>query len=483
MPRPMRDVILVRVSKDEQAGPEHFSLEAQEQRCREYSQRTGGEVVNLFTEVQRSWVDEIEKRPVFQQALDYASDPRNQVDRFIVARGDRFARKKFVFFMADYILKAANVDLKSTTESFDNTPDGEIQKGFSALMAEAESARLSVRLRDSFAKKRQKGGWSGWEPYGYKREKGGLTVDESEMSGWRLAYRLAMEGAESFHEIARVLRAAGYRGRKGGKLQAQSIIRMLKHPAYAGLIQSDADGVPILIPGKHEAILSVAEWEQLQAVIARIPSKSRGCGRVMHHAVLSGILYCARCSQKFVCGGCGHPVKQPDSYYLAYICSSKKYYSECDQIGIRRDAMDDLAAAQLGQLRLPTDWRDRVTEKLHGLKPPGPTLEQIEREENNLARMFQEGYRTWEQFTAEWGVLKQRRLTAIPPAAPAVLEVGKMLEHGILDLWRHPDATRESRRKLALAVFERITIDAATSRDITVVEIKWMPEVLPLLDL
>ncbi len=485
MPRRYRDVIHIRVSREEQARPEHFSIEMQDDEDRRYSERTGGEVVQVFTEVQRTWRDEIEKRPTFCQALDFATDPANRIDRFIVYCGDRFARKKFVFFLADYILKQGGVTLCSTREIFDDEEMGEVNKGFSAMMAEVYSSNLSRVLRDAFKKKRALGGWSGYPPFGYKREKGKLVKDPIRAPGYLLAYRVAREGAESFTQITEIVRAAGYRGKQGKPLSVCGIIGMLRNPVYCGMMRVDTlSPTPAVIPGTHEALISKEDWDKLQVAIRRIPRKSGGQPHGhKEHRVLVGILECARCGRHLIGASCGQP-KYSESYYQAYGCYGRKSYHDCTLPIIRYDVVEEEIVKLLQQLALPSDWQARVIARLNLPRVQTVTLEQIEEEERRLTRLYENRYiATWEEFEERWNALQAKREELRPPLTPAVLEIGEVLSRGVAAMWQHPDADPQAKRRLARALWEKIKVDATDPRHITVTEVVWRPEAVPLLNL
>lgn len=512
-----RDVVLLRVSSDEQAGDERLSLATQDARCRAASATTGGEVLRVFQEEQTSWVDELEKRPVLQEAIRYAV--AEKADRFWVYRFDRFARNKYIFFTADHLLQRAGVTLLSTIEHHEpGTPTGELLKGVHALLAEAESAKKSEVVRDNLRQKALSGRWVGRRPYGYCKGTCHICVEETgpdcprhgqperperwrtvpdplsgqtisipvmvprpdEALGYALMVRLAREGVETYREIAHVLNAAGYRSTQGGPWRGDTVRLTLTSPAYLGhvvLRSGDGPATRAAYPGLHQPLLDKEVWEEVQERCRRLANGQAGRHRAREPYVLSGLIYCARCGARL--SGMRSTRPAGDSRYYICGCRNKLGAEGCDLPLLRATVLEERVAQLLDELVLPPQWRDEILAETRAPRPAGPTAADLEAEEARLVQMYQDGFVAYPDFKARWDGVQERKRRARPPTPQAVLDLGEILERGIGQLFRQaPDVA--ARRRLLHALFERLVIAGETSTEPVIEEVAWQKAAEPL---
>ena len=85
-----RGIIYCRVSSIEQV--DGTSLESQERVCKEYAERLGIEVLEVFVDKGES--AKTADRPQFLKAISMCSQKKHKVDSFIVYKLDRFARNQ-----------------------------------------------------------------------------------------------------------------------------------------------------------------------------------------------------------------------------------------------------------------------------------------------------------------------------------------------------------------------------------------------------
>lgn len=516
MPR-YRDVLLLRVSSDEQAADEHLSLATQDARCRASSATSGGAVLRVFQEEQTSWVDELERRPVLQEAIRYAI--ANKADRFVVYRFDRFARNSYVFFAADHLLKQAGITLLSTMEHHEpGTPTGELLKGVHALLAEAESAKKSEVIRDNLRQKALRGQWVGHRPYGYCKgtcnacvEPTGVTCPRHaqparperwrtvpspltggeitipvmvprpvETDGYALLVKLCLEGVETYREIARILNGAGYRTVQGNPWSGTSVQLVLTNPAYLGhvvLRESDSPVSRAAHPGLHQPLVDRETWDRVQERCRELANGQAGTHKAMQPYVLSGTLYCARSGHRLVGMRASRPVGD-ERYYL---CAARNNLGVvgCALPMFRASACEEAVALLLDRIVLPENWRAEILAETE--KPPraGPTTADLEAEEGRLVQMYQDGFVNYPDFKTRWDKVQERKSRARPPAPRAVLELGALLERGIGQLYRQSPDVR-AKRRLVKALLERIVVDGEKATAPQIKEVVWQKEAEPL---
>lgn len=513
-----RDVIHLRVSSDEQAQDEHLSLPTQDARCRAHSAASGGEILRVFREEQSSWVDELERRPVLQEAIAYAIE--SKADRFIVYRFDRFARNSYVFFTADHILKRGGVALASITEHHDpGTVTGELTKGFHALLAEADSAKKSEIVRDNLRQKAMRGQWVGHRPYGYCRgtcdacvEPTGQTCPRyeagvplpgrrrtvaspltggeisipvmvprpGEKDGYALMVRLLLEGAETYREIARMLNGAGYRSVLGNPWSGTAVQLVLTNPAYLGhvvLRESDSPVSRAAYPGLHEPLIDRETWERVQTRCRELSNGQAGTHKAQRPYALSGIVVCARCGRRLV----GLRSTRPRGDERYYICGARNSQgiAGCNLPLFRASALEEVVSGLLDGLVLPPTWRAEVLADLDRPRLPGPTAADLAAEEGRLVQMYQDGYIPYADFKSRWDRVQERKARATPPVPQAVLDLGALLERGVGQLFRQsPDDV--ARRRLLRELFVRIAVDGERATEPAIEEVEWKKEAEPL---
>ena len=207
----------VRVSTDNQTGPEHVSIDTQKEKImRYYSEhnlvdlRTRVKVIQLTGSAYRNFPT------VFREVVDYA----NRGDSIIVYRPDRLSRN---FFDVVPILKQLldnGIGLHST--------DGTLPLSFASLAhwcthlidANKESMAIGTRVRDSIAFRRNRGDHIGTAPYG-KRIHKTMSLDGSQV----LSVRLVNDSQEQ--RIIKMIKKMHSNGHT-----AREILRILNHRGY-----------------------------------------------------------------------------------------------------------------------------------------------------------------------------------------------------------------------------------------------------------
>ena len=114
-------IIYIRVSTTEQAEL-GYSLKAQEQLCIDYAIRNNYEVLKVFTEKGES--AKTTNRTALKSMLAYIRANKNKIDALIIYKMDRLSRDIYDSLTIRLMLKKLNIDLKSVTEPFDDSPFG-----------------------------------------------------------------------------------------------------------------------------------------------------------------------------------------------------------------------------------------------------------------------------------------------------------------------------------------------------------------------
>ena len=196
-------------------------------------------------------------------------------------------------------------------------------------------------------------------------------------------------------------RTWGYRTRPtkawaSGPLNRASFYRWLANPFLMGKCRHKG----VLYQGTHTPLVTPAEFEQLQAILARrekhrthphaAPSEAAGnasdevaltdsrCGR--HDFALTGLMRCAQCGQGMITAtrAKGH---------IYYHCTNQR--GACTRKGIRQESLLGEVAGHLGRVYLPEDLGDlllQLTERhLQGLGVSGKAREAAARARDEAA--------------------------------------------------------------------------------------------------
>ena len=230
-----RAVIYCRVSS---AGQEdNYSLETQEQGCREYAAGRGWKVTTVYRDVHSG--AELFERP--QLTLLRESMRRKDFDVLLVYALDRLSRKQthqgLVLSEAEY----AGVEWDSVTEDIDNSPQGQILRAVIGGMAEMERLKIIERTQRGIRARAASGKLlAGPRPlFGYRwtdETKSRLEIDPNTAP---IVERIYAEfvGGKPLRSISGGLTLDGIATPTGKRTPwgVPVISSILKNPAYAGI--------------------------------------------------------------------------------------------------------------------------------------------------------------------------------------------------------------------------------------------------------
>lgn len=329
-----------------------LSLDAQEKECRLHAERHAlplGEVIRESHSARRPG------RPLFTAMLRRveARLKQGQAVRVLAHKPDRLLRN-----IGDWArlndLMDAGLELAFVTGSYENNAHGRLAFGVNVVFAKFYVDNLSEEVCKGLKEKLARGEWPGWAPLGYvnvreRHARKRIVVDPVAGPLVTRAFELYATGEYSLASLSRQLTGLGLVGRVTGKPLVKSILRdrILANPFYCGLFRYRGE----LHPGTHDPLISVALFEQVQAVLA---GKSRPKRR-RHEFRYSGLLTCGTCG----CAVVGDLKKQR---YVYYRCSHRRggctegYLREerlqallqqhtAERLSLRPQAMQSLRAA------------------------------------------------------------------------------------------------------------------------------------------
>jgi DNA invertase Pin-like site-specific DNA recombinase len=251
-------ILYCRVSSTDQL--DGTSLEVQERSCREYAERQGFHILEVF--IERGESAKTAARTELNRALAFCSKKAQRVEVFIVHKLDRFSRNTEDHVLLRASLRRMGTELVSATEPIDTTPMGRFMETILSGVAELDNNVRTERTKAGMLERVRQGVWVWPAPLGYYRpEKGtNITPHPTEAPFIRLAFQRYAEGTYTYKALAGFLNDQGFRSRGGGKLYFQQVEKILRNPLYAGVI--DAWGQRV--QGSFQPIVDPRLWQRCQ---------------------------------------------------------------------------------------------------------------------------------------------------------------------------------------------------------------------------
>ena len=190
-------------------------------------------------------------------------------------------------------------------------------------------------------------------PLGYARH-GKTLAPSPDADAVRLAYDRYESGNEFDASVADALNAAGWRALdwKSGERRLfgrESVRVILTNPAYKGVVRCSGEEYP----GRHEPLVSPAQWERVQKLRAiraekggRARTPTRGPGR---GGALTGIARCAVCGERMWWHRSGRKAQTTLHYY---VCAGRGHRT-CTAPFVRAGKVEEDALAVLAALTIP----------------------------------------------------------------------------------------------------------------------------------
>jgi site-specific DNA recombinase len=316
----------IRISTKDQSN---FSLPGQERYIREFAERHGYEVLNVFCDDGQSAKNF--DRPDWKKLQSFCKQNFSQVDALIVAKYDRFSRNlKDALNMIEMLEDKFSIRILSAMEPImiDTHSPFFFQFRTQMLMG-AQVEWLVIKDRTKFGNYNgaKAGRFFTTAPFGYinKRDEGNkpiIVLDEAKAPVVRKMFAMCLQGA-SLKEIHLEAKRLGYKN-KGNS----AVKDTLSNPVYAGLIRIPSYGDDPggwFTKGIHQGIIDEQSWHRAQHIL-----QPRTAGRtVMNEEVpLRSVLKC-------FCGRCmtaGHS-KGRNRHYWYYRCDTHtKFNHNADKL-------------------------------------------------------------------------------------------------------------------------------------------------------
>jgi site-specific DNA recombinase len=479
-----RAVRLLRVSSSGQVktdyDPEGLSIPTQRKGCTQKAESLNADVVREYIEPGVSG-GSMTKRKAFKQLLADIRELQD-VDYVIIWSVSRWARDNEDYWTARSLVNRAGATLLAVKEPIgDDSAHGIMFESVMVGWAASQRIQISESVTDGLRRKVEVGGTTCRAPLGYINVReplpdGGevrtVVIDNERAELIRWAYRTYATGLYSIADITTLVEVRGLRSRATRRyvskpLSQSAVHALLSNPYYIKKIKYHGK----LYPGRHEAIISEALFDRVQAILAA--HKLAGERDRKHSHYLKGSIFCGACGGRLTYSqntGNGGTFKY-------FVCLGNQRH-KCHQRAQRVDAVEAAIENHYRSLAATDDDRERVRaaveQKLSELTET--SVQEIERCNALVAdlkiqerKLMEKDYRdeiSTELFSEESTRIKRERLDAtavmdrlnvhheeIQDALALVLSI---LSRDIHELYLR--ATPTQRRFINQAIFKAIWI-------------------------
>lgn len=277
----MRVVIYTRVSSTEQVSG--YSLEAQEEQCRQWAAAQGHEVIRVFVEPGVS--ARTDQRLEFQSMIQIVT--AGAADAVLIHKSDRIARNLLDWLVYRDRLETAGKKILSVTEPFlnDDSAESRMVAGIIGAVNEYYSANLSREVTKGMLQKAKSGRFPGGNPpLGYARENKTTIIDPDHGPDIARAFVEFAIGRYTLRSWSVKARTDGVVTRQGNPISTQSWQKIFRNVFYMG----DFIWAGERYTGDHPPLVS---QETFAAVQQLLDERDSGGSLSRHFWLLSGLLW------------------------------------------------------------------------------------------------------------------------------------------------------------------------------------------------
>ena len=263
-PNLKRAVGYYRVSTKEQVE-EGNSLSTQEKLCKEWARKNGYEIIEQFIEQGES--AKTADRTELQKLFIYCANKKNMVDAVVIYKLDRLSRNTDDYSQIRLLLKKYGVEIKSTTEFFENTPVGRFMENTMANIAQFDNDIRSERSGGGMKEAVRDGRYVWMAPVGYINTKvnGKSTIVQDPLMApiVKETFELALKGIRTVEEVRVIMEERGLVLKSGKPLNKTYFYKILKNKLYMGKIEKFGE----VHTGLFEPIISEEVFNQVQRIL------------------------------------------------------------------------------------------------------------------------------------------------------------------------------------------------------------------------
>lgn len=323
----------IRVSSLRQVQ-EGKSLQSQEEIIRQQAMKQGETVYKIYRDEGISGAN-MDKREGLQAVLNDAK--KGLFNKLYVWDLSRLTRSQLDIYRIIDELHRHNIELISLNNQGADftTASGRLMTGIYGSINEYYRYQLKENIMQGMKTRSKNGYTSSKAALGYNlgnNKKEPLQVNEHEAGIIRLIFKLAEVG-NGYRAIANTLNHKSYLTKKGNPFDTVAVKYILNNKLYCGYVvwgthkdwnnkRRKGKSSPMIVEGKHEAIISEEQFERVQQVLQSRSKQPQvtGVGNK-----LTGLLRCPQCSGAMeVSHNTSRRKNQPDVRYKLYSCARSR---------------------------------------------------------------------------------------------------------------------------------------------------------------
>ena len=444
-----RGIALIRVSMV--GGREDLiSPELQTTAIESYAQRKNIRIVDRVEALDESGSQE---RSKWWRTLESVVSrvEAGEADVVVVWKFSRMARHRKRWALTVDRIEVAGGSLESATEDVDTTTStGRLTRGMLAELAAWEAEVKGEQWKEVKERRARLGLGTGKPRFGYQ------IIDKRyvphPVEGPLLAecYERVVNG-EGIRSVALWLNTQGVTTTGGNSWTSQKLGRVLRSGFATGMLRWHDE----MLPGQHEALISVDVWERFQALVAAREPREWSPDR---KHLFTGLLRCAYCDGKLSAYS-----RKGDQYR----CQRQVTSRDCPGGGVVawapkvRAVLSEWLAEQVeGQQeqyeQRVREWRKRPKVNVTPLRR---TLAKIETELIELGRKNLAGFYDDQTYLAlRADLLDRQRLLNKQIEEAAAAEPSLVDFRPVQDVWADPATTDQQRRHALTLVLSHVTV-------------------------
>ena len=322
------------------AQTEGYSLEAQQERLREYADYKNLEIAGEYCDAGKSGKS-IVGRPAFLQMLDDVSSEKDNISFVLVFKLSRFGRNVADILKSLQLLEDYEVDLICVEDAIDSsTAGGKLTLTILSAVAEIERENINVQFMAGKMQKLLNGGWPGGPaPYGYRSVNKELVIEPAEAEIVKLIFERYIQEDGTLNGVAIWLNDNGYsRISKGDEkpFTYDFIVNILDNPVYHGKLmynrRTNLKGVKrktkdeLEVDGIHQAIISDDLWQQVREKRETCSANNDKVDEPDRVSILSGLIKCPACGKGLIASKNKHINKNRGGHYKTIHYYSCRHY-------------------------------------------------------------------------------------------------------------------------------------------------------------
>ncbi len=391
------------------------SLEDQEAEMRAVASRLDLNVVDVIRESQSA---KTPGRPEFNKML--LRIHQGEADGILCWKINRLARNPVDGGQISWMLQQGAIKHIQTFSRDYQPTDNVIMMAVELGMANQFVNDLSVDVKRGMRQKAERGWFPQRQlPIGYRHNKGyekgtSEIISTSELKIVKRLFHTMLEGAHSVADLHRQATQYGLLTKGGKPKSLQSIYNMLTNEFYCGYFYwKDGDGASGRFRGRHEAILTEDEFNQVQRLLGRKGRPTRvnkldfafrgpikcgecGCG-VTAESKMRVICSCCKCKfsckTQTVCPKCKTDIsemKNPKIYTNTYYrCTKKHKEIKCSQGVMDEGELEKVIKSELSKVEISEDfynWSVNALKYMHGgeMETQDEVMERLQKKEKGL---------------------------------------------------------------------------------------------------